>query len=274
MYEALFRWSLVRMALEQSGPTGYRLRRTTAAKTLDPSEKGAVNYFLGLAVCKLFAAKLIDAPWLMHLDVFRPDLNPLLTGRSRPDLVGACRTGGWAVLECKGRISMPDNEAKRKAKEQAQRLVSINGSIPSFHIGGIAYFRSDVLTFFWRDPLPEEPVKRPIEVKLNEDQWRHYYSPVLQLVQSQPNVHRRMLAEDTLMPVEGLDVQVGIRPAVLRLLDAEKWNQARAVAEESAPRVVGEQHPERPDSYEPDGIRVVAGQSWLRPFVDEGSEAL
>ncbi len=68
MYEALFRWSLVRMALEQCRPAAYRLRRTTAAKTLDPSEKGAVNYFLGLAICKLFADKLLQAPWLMHLD--------------------------------------------------------------------------------------------------------------------------------------------------------------------------------------------------------------
>src|SRR5262249_51851186 len=75
-YEAIFRLSLTRMALEQSGPTAYRLRRTDAAKTLDPTEKGAVNYFLGMTFCKLFAAKLLDTPWLLHLDVFRPDLNP------------------------------------------------------------------------------------------------------------------------------------------------------------------------------------------------------
>src|SRR5512135_2066178 len=47
-YEALFRWSLVRMALEQSSTAATRLRRTEAARTLDPSEKGAVSYFLGL----------------------------------------------------------------------------------------------------------------------------------------------------------------------------------------------------------------------------------
>lgn len=76
MYEALFRWSLVRMALEQTGLRASRLRRTTAAKTLDPTEKGAVNYFLGMTFCKLFAAKLLHTPWLLHLDVFRPGLNP------------------------------------------------------------------------------------------------------------------------------------------------------------------------------------------------------
>ena len=50
VYEALFRLSLIRMTLEQMGPTAGRFRRTEAARTLDPSEKGAVNYFLGLAI--------------------------------------------------------------------------------------------------------------------------------------------------------------------------------------------------------------------------------
>ncbi len=92
VYEAIFRWSLTRMALEQSGPVAYRLRKTEAARTLDPSEKGAVNYFLGMTLCKLFSAKLLNAPWLMHLDVFRPGLDVVLKGRSRPDLVGQTNT--------------------------------------------------------------------------------------------------------------------------------------------------------------------------------------
>lgn len=85
MYEALFRLSLVRMALEQR-PAGRRLRRTEAAKTLDPSEKGAISYFLGMTLCKLFSARLLRAPWLLHLDVFRPDLNVSFNGpiTSRP----------------------------------------------------------------------------------------------------------------------------------------------------------------------------------------------
>ena len=67
-HEALFRLSLVRMSLEQAGPGARRLRRTMAARTLDPSEKGAVNYFLGLAVAKLFADRCLNAPWMLHLD--------------------------------------------------------------------------------------------------------------------------------------------------------------------------------------------------------------
>ena len=88
LYEAVFRWSMIRMSLEQRGPGGNRLYRTPAFKHMDPTEKGAVNYFLGLVICKLFAARLLDAPWTLHLDIWRNILNPvLLAGRSRPDMV-------------------------------------------------------------------------------------------------------------------------------------------------------------------------------------------
>src|SRR5207249_1860365 len=102
------------------------------------------NYFLGMTFCKLFCAELLDAPWLLHLDVFRPQLNPVLTGRSRPDLVGQNGTGDWIALESKGRVSIPNKQARVKAKDQALRLVGISGSPPVLHIGAITYFRNDV----------------------------------------------------------------------------------------------------------------------------------
>ena len=53
LFEGLFRVSLVRMAMEQYGDGAFRFRRTAAAKALDPTEKGSVNYFLGMTFCKL-----------------------------------------------------------------------------------------------------------------------------------------------------------------------------------------------------------------------------
>ena len=68
-WEAVFRLSLVRMALNQEA-FSKSFHRTDAFRALDPSEKGAVSYFLGMTVCKLFSSRLLGTPWLLHLDVF------------------------------------------------------------------------------------------------------------------------------------------------------------------------------------------------------------
>jgi len=259
-YEALFRLSLVRMALEQRRPTARRLRRTTAARTLDPSEKGAVNYFLGLTMCKLFADKLLSVPWLLHLDVFRPQLDPFLTGRSRPDLVGQTTNGSWVALECKGRVTGPSDNAKNRAKQQALRLVSVNGVAPSMHIGGICYFRDDVLQFFWRDPIPDRlEVKNPIRMEIEPSAWRYHYAPVLNLIASNPEYFQRMLREPVLLPVENSDIKVGIHPEVLRSIREGDWEGARHFTPDSQKMPEG-------ITYRRDGIAVVAGESWSKPF--------
>jgi hypothetical protein len=140
--------------------------------------KGAVNYFLGLASCKLFAARFLQVPWLLHLDVFRPLLNPVLTGRSRPDLVGQTLGGAWVALECKGRLSQPGSQSKAKAKQQAERVVSINGVAPTLKIGGIAYFKNETLRFYWRDPSGDESrIKNPIKVDITPQDWIYHYGP-------------------------------------------------------------------------------------------------
>jgi hypothetical protein len=248
------------MALEQRGPTAYRLRRTEAAITLDPSEKGAINYFLGLTVCKLFADQLLNAPWMMHFDVFRPLLNPVLTGRSRPDLVGQTLDGRWVALECKGRASPPDATSKQKAKHQAQRVVSVDGTAPSFLVGGFAYFKNDVLEFYWVDPEPHDSDSRePIGIRFEGNEWRHHYAPTLELIQSRHANFERMLNEPILVPIEEADIQIGIHPRVLRLLLASKWDEARR-------GLIDSNMPVFDVPYKADGIAVVAGKSWLRPF--------
>ncbi len=259
MYEALFRLSLVRMALEQSGPRGRRFLRTDAARSLDPSEKGAVNYFLGMATCKLFAAKLLNAPWLLHLDVFRPMLSPVLTGRSRPDLVGQTQSGQWLAFESKGRVSPPAADDKNKAKTQAQRCVSVGGTRVTYHIGGIMYFKNDSLQFFWRDPQPGD-AERPegIELNVTDSMWQYYYRPTLELIAANPKILERMLREPVLMDVDHLDMKIGVWPPVLRLLAEHLWTGAKEGCLQHQDQIEA--------GYQPDGIRVVAGESWLEPF--------
>ena len=248
-YEALFRLSLVRMALEQYPYRGF-LHRTEAFRSLDPTEKGAVSYFLGMAICKLFASRLLNTPWLLHLDVFRQELNPsVLAGRSRPDLVGQDASGAWHAFECKGRSSVPNAEDRRKAKLQARRLVRVDSTDCSLHIGAISYFRQDELEFHWRDPEPEEPEKvEPFEIHLPEDAWRHYYGPALALA-TEPTTDT--LAENR----SALDVKVEIHRAILEFLLEGAWTAAHSLARELGPTLAEE-------GFQTDGLKVEAGQTW------------
>jgi len=253
IHEALFRLSLVRMALEQI-PLSNRLHRTGAFRALDPTEKGAVSYFLGMAVCKLFASRLLSTPWLLHLDVFRGQLNPAtLGGRSRPDLVGQDASGSWHAFETKGRSSVPSSEDKQKAKEQAQRLVSVDGSACSLHIGSFAFFRGEELEFYWRDPEPEDPEDlEPLKVEVRDEDWANYYQPALAMAEEGEGSALSARAQQT-------DLHVEVHPKLRDLLFESQWAAARSLAVELRQMLEAE-------GFQPDGLRVVAGDSWRRSF--------
>ena len=243
-HEALFRLSLVRMALEQR-PFSGSLQRTDAFRSLDPTEKGAVSYFLGMAVCKLFASSFLHTPWLLHLDVFRDQLDPArLGGRSRPDLVGQDDTGAWHAFECKGRSSVPNAEDRQRAKTQAQRLVRVDSTDCLLHVGAISYFRQEALEFHWRDPDPEDAeTLEPIKVNLPEDAWRYYYAPAL------------ALATAGLKDANAVaDINIEIHDAILRLLLAGDWAAAQLRARELRPAL-------EEGGFRADGLRVVVGKS-------------
>ena len=257
-YEALFRWSLVRMALQQRGPRGQRLQRTNAFKTLDPTEKGAVNYFLGMVFCKVFAEKLLGTPWLLHLDVFRNQLNPrVLTGRSRPDLVGQQTDSlEWHAFESKGRASPLGDAEKVKAKAQAQRLVSVNGHNCELHVGAITYFKNDVLRFYWRDPEPENPNKLgAIELGDVDHAWGDYYRPITEIIRSE-GVEKIYSADDQrLFQIENLDISVGVHSEILHPLMEGAWETARM-------RSLELQKIFERNGYRPDGLLIKCGPSW------------
>lgn len=261
VYEALFRWSLVRMALEQRGPRGSRLYLTTAAKTLDPTEKGAVNYFLGMTFCKLFAFELLNTPWLLHLDVFRPTLNPTLTGRSRPDLVGLAHgTGEWHAFECKGRVSPPDAKTKAKAKAQAQSLFSVMGIPCTLRAGAITFFRAGALQFYW-GVATRHRTKR-VAVPKGDDVWKHYYQPVIAAAQASDS-RGLWRANDTLVDIYGANIKVGVHSAIAKYLEKQQWERAQRAATEATASIAKE-------GYQPDGLKVVAGESWVKRFAEIG----
>ena len=261
-YEAIFRISLVRMALEQRGLVTSRLRRTAVAATLDPSEKGAVSYFLGLTFCKLFAAKLLNTPWLLHLDVFGRSVHAVLKQRSRPDMVGQeTGNGRWHAFECKGRVSGPSADDKNKAKRQANRLVSVGGTACSLHVGAFTFFHYDALNFYWRDPPPE--AARGLDLEFNPQYWRYHYEPLFRAIEAASSVSPGSNAPDV-VPLEMTDVQAGIHPEIAKHLRDQQWEKARTAA-------IRMKDVLRDQGYHPDGIKIVPGASWSKPFESERS---
>ena len=91
-------------------------------------------------------------------------------------------------MECKGRVSAPSPDAKSKAKQQALRLQSVNGIAPALHLGGFVYFRNDAMQFYWKDPLPEDPVAKPVEVRTAEDSGVTTNLPAPELVRSRREI--------------------------------------------------------------------------------------
>ena len=251
LHEALFRIHLVGMALEQTRYS-YRLNRTDAFRALDPTEKGAVSYFLGMAVCKLFSSRLLNTPWLLHLDVFRDQLNAeTLGGRSRPDLIGMDASGEWHAFETKGRSSAPSSEDERKAKAQAQRLVCVDGKPCSLHIGSFSFFRQDELEFYWRDPEPENPaLLESIAIDVHEEYWANYYAPALSLA-TEPgsDLHAAL--------VQGIGLKVEIYPKVRDLLLESQWKLVREKLADLRVSLDAE-------GFQADGLRVVVDDSWRR----------
>jgi len=139
---------------------GYgQIRRSEAYLGLDPSEKSAISYFLGLTMAKAFAESVLEVPWLLHLDVYREELLPILQGQSRPDLVGQTAGGDWIVVEAKGRSNAFEQAVLESAKQQAQAVVTIGGAEPVLRIGMVTHFSGfdeGQLRFRASDPPPDE----------------------------------------------------------------------------------------------------------------------
>jgi hypothetical protein len=228
---------------------------------MDPTEKGAINYFLGLLICKLFSWRLLDAPWTLHLDVFRSVLRPqLLAGRSRPDMVAQSNsTGQWHAFECKGRATVPANPEKKKAKTQAERVTSVGGITCTLHIGAITFFKNDGIEFYWRDPEP--PARELLALPDPDSAWGAYYGPAAQVIRDRL---ARAAAPggfevSTMLQVDELDLSIGVHPGIGPLLLDARWLDARNLARHLREELAS-------SGFRPDGLRIQAGSSWLERF--------
>ena len=257
-YEAVFRWSLTKMALQTTNSSPY-VYRTNAAMDLDPTEKGMVNYFLGMTFCKLFSSKCLNTPWVLYHHVYRHLRNIKFVGRSRPDLIGVGANQSY-VFECKGRTYRPANRLKNSAKSQAMN-VGVSGSSFSLHIAAITYYVKDVINFYWCDPPPPDDVGDHIDLHIPDDVWENYYGIVADLISSSedgdPTVSITRWNENghRYARIEQCDLTVVAHRLVAEWLINRDWGRARSIA-------LNEDLTE--EGFHADGLRVDAGDSWYR----------
>lgn len=84
----------------------------------------------------------------------------------------------------------------------------------------------------------------------------HYYEPVLDAIRLSERAALG-IDEGTLVGIDGIDVQVGVHPAIAKYLGTRQWERAQQAASEAAASIAGH-------GYQPDGLKVVAGESWMK----------
>jgi hypothetical protein len=183
-YEILYRASIIvaNLALSRNAVV-----KSSAFESLDPSEKSAVSYFLGLTFSKLLAQKLLGVPWLLHADVYRDQFLragvPLRsgTGRQRPDLIGLDSNNDWIVLESKGRSNVMDKNVLATAKAQTNNLIDIGGIPPKIRIAVVTHFVNGQLKVDWADP--EKQDQQGLNLLTNREEYlSNYYRLVYSIL--------------------------------------------------------------------------------------------
>lgn len=228
------------------------IRRSLAYDGLDPSEKGAISYFLGLTFAKVFGERLLNVPWLMHLDVYRDILWVSLINQSRPDLVGRNVDGEWVVMESKGRTNGFDSGALEQAKRQAEQVIEISGEAPVLRIGLEIHFSDGTLHIVAVDPEFDDSSEQRIELPLTKEQFfKGYYRPFKTWIKDAPDAtHFEWRGTNyKMVTIKSVDVSIALVEDVL---------------ENDKLFFLGEPSKEGQIFAAPDGLLVQIGSAWSR----------
>lgn len=220
--EIIYRTAILKANLSSS-PQG-EFTKTDAYKSLDPSEKSAISYFLGLSFAKLIAHRLLSVPWLVHLDCFS-DLPIDLKGKNRPDLIGTNLSREWCVFEAKGRTHNIAKKLIQKAKNQAQMIKRINGVAPRIKGASLTHFSPDKLRLYLEDSDETNSDAVDLEIPGGEDQFlESYYQPFMSLIENstatirETDIVRMRGREINFVNLEEVDLDVGLDSQVQEIL--------------------------------------------------------
>ena len=234
--------------------------RSPVYDDLDPTEKGSISYFLGMAIAKLFASSLLFAPWMVHLDRLVDRHTVGLIGRSRPDLVGQDSSGRWILVEGKGRSGGYSKLALDQAKAQVRQVLHIDGVSPYLRVGAEMCFE-DHLTMYLDDP--ESPFQDSVDLEIGSGSLREiYYKRFLPLLSVRT---RTQILEDrkyATVDYDSIGVSVGVWEDIEKLVTSEAPMLASELDLEQ-PRVAkGEDTDLWIYQIYPDGIAVGIDERW------------
>ena len=187
-----------------------RIVRSPAFATLDPSEKGIASFYLGMAMAKLYADKVLGIPWLMHISRYEANW-AVKYGASakRPDLFGCNAAGEWAVAEAKGRTRVTSALLKQM-KAQKSSVATINGAAPTYVYGSATRFEAGQLTLRVVDPPPRRNAQ---EVPIDPAAWlTDYWTPIVDLV---ADTDRHVEGPYVVGVLPNTDIEVGVTEEII-----------------------------------------------------------
>ncbi len=281
LFEMLYRAAMLRANLRRSQG---RIRKSDAYHGLDPSEKAAASYFIGLTLAGLMARRLFGVRWLMHLDVYHNTLQPHLSDSGRPDLVGSEDMRQWYVIEAKGRSYGLDRNVVAKAKAQTKKVRTVCGRAPRLRVASVAYFSRGSLSMHLEDPVGQDV--DAIDWDFTENQFlRDYYDPFAALFDQNdrsdardasvaPRSERVSGTDFWIEELPDLDLVVGLEQSVYdihRSADDVRGGLREAITRALAGDSEGFIGVDVPATHEgsdsdfigDDGILVRVGPSWL-----------
>lgn len=190
-----------------------RLTLSPAFKNLDSTEKGVVSYYTGMTMAKLYADKVLNIPWMMHISRYEADWAVSYgANTNRPDLFGCNALGEWAVAEAKGR-SRVTSKLVTKMQAQKSAVASIQRVAPTYRYGSATRFEGRRLALRVVDPPRQH---RAQDVPIDPAAWLlDYYRPVVDLL-DQTGAHYE--GEAIVGTLPGTDIEIGVSGTIAEVV--------------------------------------------------------
>ena len=254
------RWraAAIRMAVRS---TGGALVRPPEWDQLDSSEKATITSLLGVVTTKLLAEKILNAPYLLFLDVHFDLIRKKDAPKLRPDFIGLAPHGaGWRYfsIEAKGRERFSQTTLD-KGKEQAKSLGKVDGTKVAAHVVCYTTMPHGKLAARFHDPIPDDgELHEALAVKA--EGLSGYYRSLSALLDVRDGTEQRKATiwRDNIYvtPIPELNAAIGIHPLALESMNSPDRLLAvlpqLAKLSQKSEGVIGL-----------DGIVVIPSRSWL-----------